>query len=53
METAADAVGWKVRDVIRQLGPAEPDSVDGLLAAARASGRALDVPGRVRWTCGR
>jgi erythromycin esterase len=35
-ETAPDASGWNVRDVVRRLDPADPDSVDGLIAAARA-----------------
>lgn len=35
-ESTPDSSGWNVRDVIRQLGPAEPDSIDGLLAAATA-----------------
>jgi erythromycin esterase len=39
-ETVPDASGWDARDVIRRLGPADPGSVDGLIAAARA-----DAPG--------
>jgi erythromycin esterase len=35
-ETAAEASGWNVRDVVRRLDPAGPDSVDGLIAAATA-----------------
>jgi erythromycin esterase len=34
-ETAPGASGWNVRDVVRRLDPADPDSVDGLIAAAR------------------
>lgn len=33
---SSEAPVWNVRDVIRQLEPAGPDSIDGLLAAARA-----------------
>jgi erythromycin esterase len=36
-ESIEDSTGWNVRDVIRELGPAEPDSIDGLLAAATAA----------------
>jgi erythromycin esterase len=37
VDSSPGVAGWSVRDVIRQLGPAEPESVDGLLAAARAA----------------
>jgi erythromycin esterase len=39
----AAAAGWNVRDVVRRLGPADPDSVDGLLASARDTPGALDL----------
>jgi erythromycin esterase len=39
----ADATGWNVRDVVRQLGPAAPDSIDGLIAAVRTTPGVLDL----------
>lgn len=41
--SAPGVTGWNVRDVIRELGPAAPDSVDGLLAAARTTPGVLDL----------
>jgi hypothetical protein len=42
-DTSSDATGWNVRDVVRRLGPADPDSIDGLLASARDTPGALDL----------
>jgi erythromycin esterase len=39
----SDATGWNVRDVVRRLGPADPDGIDGLLAAARDTPAALNL----------
>jgi erythromycin esterase len=40
---ASDLAGWNVKDVIRQLEPATPDSVDGLLASAHPGAGVLDL----------
>jgi erythromycin esterase len=40
---ASDSTGWDVTDVVRQLEPARPDSVDGLLAAAHPDAGVLDL----------
>jgi erythromycin esterase len=44
---AADAspsvADWAVKDVVRRLGPADPESVDGLIAAARSTFGVLDL----------
>lgn len=42
-DPAAEADGWNVREVVRRLGPAAPDSIDGLLAAVRDTPGALDL----------
>lgn len=38
-----DAPVWNIRDVVRQLGPADEGSVDGLLATARTTPGVLDL----------
>jgi erythromycin esterase len=38
-----DPAGWNVTDIVRQLEPASPDSVDGLLAAAHPDPGVLDL----------
>jgi erythromycin esterase len=43
-DPSPDAPVWNIRDVVRQLGPADPDSVDGLLAAS-ALGSGAPGPG--------
>jgi erythromycin esterase len=38
-----DAPIWNIRDVVRQLGPVDQDSIDGLLAAAQPTPGVLDL----------
>jgi erythromycin esterase len=42
---ASDVAGWNVTDVIRQLEPADPGSIDGLLAAEHPRAGLLDLRG--------
>jgi erythromycin esterase len=41
--SSPDVAGWNVTDVVRQLGSADPGSVDGLLAAGRSTPCLLDL----------
>jgi erythromycin esterase len=42
-ESGSTAAGWPVRDAIKELGPARPESVDALLAAARPGPGVVDL----------